>query len=1079
MNEDERRALAALRFDWSPTREDVWSPPEAHVDGMNIGIARSILDVFGKAIESSGPSPLGLVVEGQHGSGKTHLLSWTREQVQQQGGYFFLLGLPRGRDFWHTMAQTYLDGLSRPAIKHRDQLTMLLDGLSDHASVPENLRDQVAGRRLLTREGLDEFVRLVRQVERSLGRESRDTLRALVLLNADDDALKDIGEAFLTSRSDGAAEEWALWGLPSQANPSHETVGEISRLMALTGPSLLAVDQIDTAFAHISNSTVSHAGSGYTAQPATKQLAEEIGHGLMEAREVLFRTVTVVACLATTWQLIRTHALESIPDRFRQASRLARIPSAQVGIELVVARFTPRFSALGFAAPHPTWPVDPAAFNDAPDYTPRSLFQRIDDHVDRCLRRNEVVPLTDFGRQLAAPVAVSVEPVISEAKMAEFDSQLAKLSSETDVMRALLEEHEDTEMPALLVAGLEAWTREQGPNRGRYAVMSGAGGRSVHATLRETIDADTANYRLWFFRSLARTNALAVLSRIERIKEHAALDPAAPDRKAFILRNVAWPNGRVTAQRLQEFKAAGGRQELADPGDLRIFSALATMMAEKDPQLDAWLAHRRPASGTLLFTEVFGRQPGAGSASAEPDGSPDSGPARTTSTGTWPSHTAAALTAADAPAAGGADFGGDPERPDVAGPRDSALALTLGEALGVGASVTIPLIALRKHTAIFAGSGSGKTVLIRRLIEECALRGISTIALDPNNDLARLGDPWPKQPETWRSGDADRAREYFESTDVVVWTPRRESGRPLSLQPLPDFSAVLDDPDEFGLALDSAVAALAPRARMDGGTAKTDRGRAVLREALAYCARRGASGLTGLIDLLAELPAEVTSLGKAADLAYEMSQTLTAAMINDPLFGGSGVPLDPGVLMTPPPGKRARISVISMVGLPSNEQRQSFVNQLQMALFAWIKQNPAGDRPLSGLFVMDEAQTLAPSGAMTACTESTLALASQARKYGLGLVFATQAPRGIHNRIVGNAATQLFGFLNSPVQIIAAKEMAQAKAGDVLDISRLSAGQFYAAGEGMPFQKLAAPMCLSHHPSSALTTEEVLERARS
>ncbi|MBB5868729.1 hypothetical protein F4553_002108 [Allocatelliglobosispora scoriae] len=232
------------------------------------------------------------------------------------------------------------------------------------------------------------------------------------------------------------------------------------------------------------------------------------------------------------------------------------------------------------------------------------------------------------------------------------------------------------------------------------------------------------------------------------------------------------------------------------------------------------------------------------------------------------------------------------------------------------------------------------------------------------------------------------------------------------------------------------------------------------------------------MDLLAELPDDVTSLSKAAELAHDMGQTLTAAMINDPLFGGSGVPLDPGILLTPSPGRRARISVISLVGLPTNEQRQSFVNQLQMALFAWIKQHPAGDRPLGGLFVMDEAQTLAPSGAMTACTESTLALASQARKYGLGMIFATQAPRGIHNRIVGNAATQFYGFLNSQAQIAAAKEMASAKASNVLDISRLSAGQFYAVGEGLAFQKLATPMCLSHHPNSALTTEEVLERAR-
>lgn len=187
---------------------------------------------------------------------------------------------------------------------------------------------------------------------------------------------------------------------------------------------------------------------------------------------------------------------------------------------------------------------------------------------------------------------------------------------------------------------------------------------------------------------------------------------------------------------------------------------------------------------------------------------------------------------------------------------------------------------------------------------------------------------------------------------------------------------------------------------------------------------------------------------------------------------------DPATLLTPTAGKRARVSVISLVGLPGEHQRQGFVNQLQMALFAWIKNNPAGDRPLGGLFVMDEAQTLAPSGAMTACTASTLALVSQARKYGLGLVFATQAPKGIHNRIVGNTATQYFGFINSPVQVAAAKEMAARRGSSVMDISRLNAGEFYLVTEGEPFRRVSSPMSLSHHPSSALTPEEVVTRAR-
>ena len=164
-----------------------------------------------------------------------------------------------------------------------------------------------------------------------------------------------------------------------------------------------------------------------------------------------------------------------------------------------------------------------------------------------------------------------------------------------------------------------------------------------------------------------------------------------------------------------------------------------------------------------------------------------------------------------------------------------------------------------------------------------------------------------------------------------------------------------------------------------------------------------------------------------------------------------------------------------MIGLNNEQQREGFVNQLQMALFAWIKRHPAGDHPLGGLFVMDEAQNFAPSRRQTACLRTMLALSFQARKYGLGLVFATQAPKGLDNQIPGNAATQFYGLLNSPTQIATANELARVKGGTVSDISRLRAGNFYAALEGEAFHRIRAPWCLSFHPPSPLTTEEVLE----
>ena len=253
----------------------------------------------------------------------------------------------------------------------------------------------------------------------------------------------------------------------------------------------------------------------------------------------------------------------------------------------------------------------------------------------------------------------------------------------------------------------------------------------------------------------------------------------------------------------------------------------------------------------------------------------------------------------------------------------------------------------------------------------------------------------------------------------------------------------------------------------------------MLKEALAaYVQRDGGRDLKGFLGYLSALPEGVSRLASGEKLAADIAQTLLAETVNDPMLGGTGEAVDPSVLLQPAGGRRARISVISLVGLPNDEQRQHFVNQLQMALFAWVKKHPAGDRPLGGLFVMDEAQAFAPSTGRTATTDSTLALASQARKYGLGLVFATQAPKGLHNRIPGNATTQFFGLLNAPAQIAAAQEMAAQKGGDARGIARLRPGEFFVGSDLVPFQRVRSPMCLSHHPPSPMTQEEILELAR-
>ncbi len=1051
MTDPEVKALTGLRINLAPTRDDVWRRSEFHVDTLHREVADAILDAIGDARDSVDASPVGVVVQGQRGSGKTHLLGWVREQVQRQDGYFFLVSLLDANRFWHGVAHSMLNGLTRQVEGHETQLRVFLRRVTLMTGVPFAARQAIIGDAPLDQTAIEEFLGALHRFNPEVALACRHTARALVMYNASDFLIREIGNNFLISSDECEPGERGPWRLPRGIHPPGDIVSEISWLLALTGPSVVAVDQIDGILAPLAKAAAKQAD----AESEDSLLLDKVANGLMDLREATHRTLTVIAAQHVVWEVIKKYALASVQDRFVATQNLGRIPTASVGQALVAKRLETHYRTVGFDPLYPTWPIHGDAFDEAINFMPRQLLQTVDRHIRACVREGSIRVLTSFDTPTDEDTDEAPTPVVrpQEGKLEELDKQFAELKAVADISGALAQYSDDAELPGLLAAGLQAWIIERGEAGKHFDQDPPPSTKpALHARLRRTLDDATEEEAHWGFRGIStQYHANAVLNRIRTACTEAGLASDVAHRRLFLLRNGDWPKSPRNVEAVAAFEAAGGRRLTMSDGDLRTLWALRDTLAKAPADVTAWLISRQP-TGTVSFL----RDALADAAADLP--APD--------LVTSGSATPVPQQRPAEPAA--------PARRQVTGP-----SITLGATIDDDAAVPVALEALRKHTAIFAGSGSGKTVLIRRVIEECALQGVSTIVLDPNNDLARLGDPWPAPPPGWRGGDDRKARDYLEHTDVVVYTPRREAGRPISFQPLPDFYSFINDPDEFEAAIESALATLAPRAKVDGKTVKAERGRAVLKEALAYYARRHPeTTLRGFIGMLDDLPAAVTDLANADRIAAELGQTLTAAMVIDPLFGGVGEPVNPGELLTPPAGKRARVSVISLIGLQSDDQRQSFVNQLQMALFAWIKKNPAGDRPLGGLFVMDEAQTFAPSGAMTACTRSTLALASQARKYGLGLMFATQSPKGLHNQIPGNAATQFYGLLNAPVQIDSAREMARAKGGDVPGISQLGTGEFYVALEGQSFVKVRTPLCLSHHPKSPLATEEVLERAR-
>ncbi|MEJ2578493.1 MAG: DUF87 domain-containing protein [Kineosporiaceae bacterium] len=1067
---EQQRALAELQLTW---------------------VTRS--HVVRQARQARAGDPPGLVVEGVAGTGKTHLLGEVREQVQQDGGYFFLVALAHGETFWESVLEAVLDGLWRPhAGNGATQLQVLLTELGRRAGASRTVQAPLEGHRP-TRARLDRVVTgLVSQT--GLRPEVRDTARALVLYAAEDADAQDVARAYFLG-DEVEPQLRAEFGLGAQRGPER-TVRHLSQLLAATGHSVIAVDQLDALVFRAASSLETVSSSADDA--GRDRLVGQVAQGLMGLQEGAERTLVVLTCIPNSWQLIRGRSVATVADRFRDpALTLERIPTAELARSVVESRLADRYRTLGFTPPHPTWPVRPEAFASAERRTPRELLQRIDAHARTCLAAGRVRELVSFDEDATPsdPEPVAPSETSEPQAFAELDTRFEELRSRAQVADAFDHQREDLMMPPLLRAGLGAWIAERGAANRNYAADPPPSAKpALHAGLKQILDERFEAQIRWDFRAIASGNALAVQNRLRRAMLQSGIDAGDDARKLFILRNGPWPGrpGTKTHALVEDFTRRGGVTLEVGEDDLRTFEALRTLLRESHPALLAWLASRRPAGGTAVLGQALPSgelspvPPGTDRPAAEPTpAAPAPAAEPTPAVPTPAAQPTPAVPTPTAPRAAGSGTEVLPEVREGNGARVEGTGDTdqARPSVGLGTEPTgIPfalgLESLRKHVAVFAGSGSGKTVLLRRLVEECALAGVSSIVLDPNNDLARLGDPWPRPPDGWRAGDGKRAEEYLTGTEVVVWTPRRESGRPLAFQPLPDFRGVLDDPDEFQQAVDIAVAALAPRAGVAGRSTKAERHRAVLRQAVEFHARQRAGSLPELVEVLADLPSRASTLRTAAGMAADMAQTLTAAMVNDPLFGGRGEPVDPGILLTPRDGHRARVSVVSLVGLPDEDQRQSFVSQLQMALFAWFKRHPAGDRPLGGLLVMDEAQTIAPSGAMTASTASTLALASQARKYGLGLVFATQAPKGLHNRVPGNAATQFIGYLNSPSQIGAARDIARAKGGDVEDISRLETGQFYVAGEGQRFRRVDTALCLSHHPPSPLTVDEVIDRAR-
>jgi hypothetical protein len=1076
------QALRAADLNWTHDLQGIWSDPVFHVGELHRPLVdRIVEDFFGRTRKPT-DNPTGQVLLGEAGAGKTHLIGTLRRRVWERNGWFVLLDIVGITDFWATAALGCLNSLHQAMPDGRSQYESVLSAIVKGMPLDSAARQAIAEwekkpekTRLDT---IDLLLRLLWRIDPANTAKHQDVIRALLLLGSDDWDANNLAYCWLQGLDVDEAKRKELKFLkPPPAYP--ELVRGMLWVMSLAGPILIAVDQID-AIVSASNllAGVDEAAKD-DAERRARAIIDVLAGGLMDLHDIKRRAMTIVSCLQVTWPIIKQRAVQSAVHRFEELPVLESVKSEALVESLIGARLGAAYEESGFTPTYPTFPFRPEAIRSAVGLLPRKILMRCHEHRLRCLAASEVFEcksLAELGAPDPAPPATL--PKLDQ----EYRDQLAC----ADISDLLDADNSDTVACDLLIATCERLLRHFGLPDSIDAVVQPDPDRkkpSLHARISFTFRNEGDREQHYCFRFLGHTNAIAFQSRLKAAMTASGIDTALKFRHLFILRRGDPPGGPKTRALVEQFVEAGGKFIAPTDDDLRAFVALAAMEARNPAGFEAWLRERRPLYEAQLFRDAKLCPPPflAGKSPLPPDKGPLSPPPDAPApAAAAPPRTPPAppRPVARAPADESPEVAPAPAPPQPA--RTAERAIPVGRryergALGEGVALKANL--LSSHIAILAGSGSGKTVLLRRIVEEAVLLGIPSIVLDPNNDLARLGDAWPTRPDGWSEEEVAKAAAYRARADVVVWTPGISSGNPISLNLLPDFSAIgskqdRETEDERAQAVEMARATLGPYLGPAGQKLQLKQG--VLADVLRVFARTGGT-LDDLVTLLFDLPEDASRIGDAPRLAREIANQLLAAIATNPLLQPQGQSLDPKRLFEGTDGK-TRVSVINLGGLASEEARDSFVNRLQMSLFTFIKRDPS----VTGrLYVLDEAQNFAPSGRGTACKASALSLVAQARKYGLGLMFATQAPKGLDNKIVMNCTTQFYGKMGSETDARTVKQLIHDKGGSADDIGKLARGEFYFSTEGSlrPF-KLRTPLCLSWHPPTPPTAEEILQLAR-
>lgn len=972
--------------------------------------ARRIFDAqIEKVLGTSGHAAHGrtLLVLGKSGSGKTHLLRAFRVAVHARRlGYVGYLQMASDvGDYARYVLTKLVDSLERPFDAPEvgeSALVRLSTSLVElPGAIPPDALERLRNGEIPDGELSSFLGGLVDRLLRSdalAGLES-DLLQALVLLQRRDAARQRRIVKYLRCESLNTYEQELLGGLAPKTQPEdpERMILALGRLIRATeqGALVLLVDQIEDAL------------------PDEKGLERvQIAIDVMRRiAESLPSSLVVIACLEDVYETMRSRLHQSTLDRLEREPPPVRLSARRSRDEIesmLVLRLQVLYDAVDAAwrSDDPIFPFRPAQLDELANQRARdclSYFHKI--HAGS-IAAGELLDSTDRVTTDPAPpppTGVSLDRAWNDA--------LVSAASPSDG---------DADLVALLAKGL------------RFAV--GESEASVAITVessprpRLVVQPDGLGRRV-----IEICNRAPQGGRLKTQIEALRSDVAAGDVPVAVRTSeFAFGPTSAVAKTIGGFLKSGGQTLHLEEAESRALSAYESFARAhgSHPEFEAWRRTSRPlGSGScvraLLATEGLAR---IGEATPLPK-PPTVRPPDSRTTYNPP------------PA---------PRQPELFPPAapPPTNQIHLGATPTMRAEpVTLDMESLKVHGAFLGTTGSGKTTIALRIIEQLLERGVSALFLDRKDDLARYASPawWdevPSDPELAR-----RKKALREKVQVDLYTPGDVHGRPIQVPVIPPGMREMSSQERDQIA---GIAASGLASMMEYGRSESHRKRvAILKKAIELQGGTEGAGLDHLLDTILQpdmdLVAAVGNLTRHFAALGEDLQVL--GMQRRAFVEGGGEILDVASMLEPRDGK-ARLAIISAHALTDDAALQLFVSRVMVDLARMVRRTP---RPkLHAVAFFDEADKYIPATSNPATKDPMFDLLRRARSGGLGVLLATQNPGDLDYRARDNIQTWLIGKVAQDRAIEKMKNLIGAYPNVASRLATQTTGSFFLLNPSIP-----------------------------